>query len=641
MAMGGRGIAAYDDETREGTSNLSKRWRVSLVVGIPVLAALGIFAFGRPAWSDTRDEQDVAGVGRRSPPSRVEPTRDADARQPAGASEERRRRPPTKPRLTGHLVALDEHGRQYPQESGSLRIWSRATRSELAVPVTDGAWSLVVPADESELRPRGGEASGRPFACDEGASLPLTGSATVRGHWLHAVRLRVLGGDAESDLGGIEVRCPGTGRAAVSPTPDRGTVVLTDGASPVELPAPNPARHVTETYWVRAIGHCWQTVQIDHSRPGERRLRLPAGGALAVTLQGDALGREEIMVRVRRDGAGVRPIAETRLVADGITRLEGVPAGAARVCIEAGGWHGPRLFGEAEVRVRAGDVTNVTVRIAGVERASLTLRGQLVLPAAWPRQDVVLTVLPIGELVAVSKQKRRVELAAMKQLSAETYGFEIDGLRPDVYQAIVTPLEARLRVELVRGAPPVRIEVPPPADVRVRLLDAATGQRIFPGRVSWRTALPEGVRGYSVRLASLDEANREFALRAPFGEVFLRCEAAGYTSVARTYEAGPNENRWTVNLARSCGVRIRLITAGAAVPWDSRKHHATLRQVGGSGRSAGQRYADGRVDVRVTQPGTYELVLHPIDGFMEVAERSVRIGQGEWKDITIQLRRAR
>lgn len=554
----------------------------------------------------------------------------------------------------GSAVRVDPDGQEHASDDGAfVMFWRRGAEFESRqVEVVGGSWSVSVPM--------GVELSVRELILadvlltveDDSFALPSDRFMVLVGREQQSVLLHVVS-EGGVELDGVEVwsgpydfpsdmQHPGSSL--------EGEPLLSSERSPVSIP-PNPDAWRTETqYFVRATGHAWGTIAIDHAAKGERTLELAPACGLEVELVGSADWLEPEIRLWPPDAPTYATYAFSKVEPDADDRgvFEDLPPGEYVVSVERG-WGDERVsYGTAAIALVAGDRAHVTVEVELPERPDVVLvEGTLTLPDAWGLDSVELKVgaegdtrvwMPrdtsllvggswgeSGEATKADDGRRfqwRVELPA-----AGTYRVEAWSLH--VRELLRVPEEGLAGVELV---------VPPPADVIVTVIDDATGDRIAVESLYWSGPAVEGILGTSLESVVADATTGLVRFRARAGEIELSPKDPSLVPVdlESAHTIVPGENRIELRVRRQIGVRFTFMDGDAEVPFDW-SWRLGARQVDGDARDVSR--SIGVLWFR--EPGLYALRSEGIPGYSEVDGTTFDVfaTDGPMREVVVRLTR--
>lgn len=564
--------------------------------------------------------------------------------------------------LRGTFVVADARGVEHAREDGECRLalvyWSEGPG--LTVEVRDGAWSLEMLDLPDRLVVLGGKLGGRPVhVASAVASVAVDAAAwdaplRLRGVWMEQVTLRVLSSVTQQDLADVRVveasgvaveRGAAQGRSA-------GQVVFDRVTSPIRFPAPESSLRQERELWVWAPGHAWAKVTLDLLDPTERSVVLVPAGEVVITMIGEAPD-PEAMLRLYewREGAAElagrhaqiwgRPLDELRPAAGGPTRISGITPGSYWMSLELGVWYRtPILLGGVRVEVAAESTVNVTLTVTASQAVPppLPVAGEIVVPDGWNQDfDPKLRLMPDASLASRGVEEVRLTIKDMHSVDARTFGWSTDGLPPGRYAALVEECCFLVPFEVgPQGNERVRIELPVPADVNVRFVDAQTGREIEVAHASWwtdRAVWAGGVSGAPLR----KQASGSWATQVPPGRIRISGSADGYVVADLHFDARPGRNDVTVPLELACGIEVVLRDGEAIVPWDNERWKLRLQDA--NGRSGVKYWTAGKFTA--FRPGEYALHLRGPPEYQAVAERKVTVEAASYTTVQIPLQRAR
>lgn len=557
--------------------------------------------------------------------------------------------------LVGTFVVVDPRGVEHPHEDGefSLVLWQGNSGHHARVIVKAGRWQHVVATLPAKVSVDDARLGDRIVRCDE--ELPVGDEITplaFRGHWFAALRLRVLADETGADLAAVRLV---TNSAWRSPFPHPGNdeirVVVERGNSPLQFEPTSTGD--TQTVWAHAEGRAWDHVKLDTTSAAERVLRLLPGGDVDVTIVGGSFPRDtRLRVRepltrpanmteeawqIMRTRSQGTPIAELMPKAAAMTRIEGLRVGTWSIVLEQGDWFGePVTLASATVEIIAGTVTPVTLTLAGDRTAPPNVRvaGMLVVGEAWGTQ-LALSIEAKGSTKAWYRGQSMLGLKDMKRTGANEYAWDAGMLPAGEYQVLVDGTEYRTRFSLPpQGNENVRIVVPDPCEVQLRVIDAETGRAIggdwTPGWYS-TPAEWEGGWGHAMTTARPDGS---FHFLAPPGPITVHAHPGGYLWSQEHYDVQRGVNSFVLQIRRASGVDIVLVDGESTLPWPD-SLQALLTDA--DGKSVVAYWSDSRIAVK--EPGEFTLQVDEVAGYEPIEPRKVVVSAQEWTKITIPLRR--
>jgi len=546
--------------------------------------------------------------------------------------------------LNGAAIRVEAGGAEdVSADGGFVMVWRRGAEIEpVEVEVLGGLWSVEVPPDAG-LYVRGLVLDGIPVTLeDDDFSVPADRFLTLRGLGRHAVLLHVLSGD-ESELRGVEIwngpqsfptdtRHPGA-----DPT---GEPVVRGAASPVLVPPRLDSMRADTQYFVRAPGHAWGSIALDHSAAGERTLALRPECALEVELLGSADWLEP-EVRLWPPGASkwaAYAYAARKPDAEGRAVFESLVPGTYFASVERG-WADRRTsYGSATVEVIAGERITLPLTVRLPPRPeTVVVSGTLTLPLAWERTGLKLLFAGEGATEKWLTEDREVPLTEMTLLAetagssappdaGEVYAFEVELPTAGSYKLEVFPLLVRRLLKVpAAGLDGVDVVVPQPADVEVRVTDDATGEPIEVESIYWSSPPIDGIVATPLFRARADPGHGRLVFRAPAAEIRLSPTHRSLLPVDEgerfLLQPGPNSLEFRVH--QQIGVHFTFKDGDSVVPWEW-SWRLSAHRIDGEGRDRSRSVAI----LWFLEPGTYELRTQGIPGFESIDGFRIEVAAG-------------
>lgn len=560
---------------------------------------------------------------------------------------------PGQRRIEGTLEVTTQDGRSTTDPDGELCVLAGDEHggSEGLVAVTDGRWSLVI-GHEDRVFPQHFQGSGGLFTFEGEAAHPTIsadGRVALHARELPASWLRVVDAMTGADLSDVTVLClPDDGdHEFLHPGAWSATSCLAwTAASPMKLPGIGEGFLLDRVpFHVGHADHEWMRVVVDMRTGGERLVPLRRAGSVDVRWTG-AVPPASARLRIYPVEDPGNVLAEFALPPEQPLTVSGLPAGPFRIAIEVGPWwREPTVLGTEPVDVVAGIRAGVTLGLVPHEPATpVPLAGTLHLAEGWEfdmlhlgieRQEPSEDVLPRWRTLLPGQGLERVDG------ERDVWRFDAGHVVPGLYQLTVQEVQVRRSVRLgTDGERALRIEVPRPGLVSVRVVDVVTGEDAAADFVSWHGELPEGIQSYSSASVRADPGTKRFAIRAPQGVIHVGASGDYVQTEAREVAVGPypREVVLPATLLGQLLLRLRDGTASRVWNWDWR-----AQLLGADGEDA-VRGAGGDDDggmLLIVAPGHYTLVLEPIEGYEPIPRREVAIEGGKDQVVVIDLVRAR
>ena len=488
----------------------------------------------------------------------------------------------------------------------------------VTVPVVAGFFRVLAPAGLERLRARTLRARDRRtlIPLETATFDPRAGEAHIEVVEIAPSRLELFAASNEEPLS-LPIRVEQAVRVDPrSPNGSRHTLdmnsVTRAGALPYEL---WPTDLANLDYRIRVDGYGWTWVTID-PQGGERRILLPPAGHIEVALTKHVPFSSGKLLRLRRPGSEAYFEQSINQV-----RVDSLPVGSWEFTVEGVRTENPLVYASACVEVVEGQTTRVPLELQETPDVGLVpVAGTLFVPPAWeqPPADLVF------EQITGAGVTKRVEIPVASLRAVEgrigAVHFDAGGLEPGLYRvgqagrAVLTYYE----VPPV-GIGEVRLELPPPAPVKLFFVDAGTGAPVVPRSVIWHCEWPfrpfeqHGSSGNAFpgpqRLSLTPDGCAEGSI--PAALVGLSCFGNDeYKSWSQSVEVPAEGLIQRVELERRTGFLLTCRVDGERLP---RRFHVNLHTVsapaGGGLREAG-RYPRGDV-YEVALPGTYIIRVVP------------------------------
>ena len=559
--------------------------------------------------------------------------------------------------LEGTVVVRDGLGRSYAEEDGVL--WVGTRREPLAVPVASGRFRVERATGEA-CPVLGLELGQRITAMTEQVELVPGTAAQLEAVWYEPTRLRVVSAETGGDLDGIDITGD-YGHMTLSHHPGanwKSRTIARDQPSPVVLGSPrrqlglvgNPFR----AYFVRAPGHAWKAAVVNLEEGGTNLVELLPGGDLKVVLEGyDRASDYSVSIEYQGDadlGPGLGRPTSAHPDEHGALLFESVPTGAWSLRVRL---NHEQLWGEevaqAEAVVEAGRTTEVRLLLPVIETVQFArMAGVLVVGEGWGEQELALQIVPRSER---GKQRMTTVRLEAEELSPVPGSGEVPGagreLAWDAGELPAGPVHVAVAgVGLARvfelgpgGLENLRIVCPPPAEIELTLLHAATGEVLDVGGISLHGFAGDQVTTHRLLSARADD-DQVMRFRAAPGS--YRFEVQGWRGNQATYalEVGPGHNFLKLELLPPGGVTISFREGERALP----ARFGLVERIefeGAEVKPVSQSLTRGKQELSVTleEPGKYRLHFSKLDGYRPLPPTEVRVEPGEFTELVLQLER--
>ena len=570
--------------------------------------------------------------------------------------------------LRGRAVFIDREGRTHTRPKGKGSLYLRPQRApdgnfaeimNREFEIVDGAWVATfrsrgrqAAVEPLEISLHGCEVDGEPVAADYTWSDVAAHAELV--FELRAFtnrKYRVVDATTNIPLRAIEVfhdrGMSSLGR--VHPVRMASLVqIVAAGTSPISLPvseyaAAGPGRM---TLWLRAPGYAWRSLDVSTTEGPDLEIGLLRSAALTVRVIGTLpRAQDEFCLRLYREDGKGHALAESDL-ADGLEiRFEDVAPGRYRARLEMCGLPERDMdfpfLSEAMVAVEPGGSAQIELTAAGVAVPwKVRLRGSIRFPAGWQvdRQRLELE-LEADEEAKWRRKPRQVQVEAIDP-DGQEWRFDCPEILTGEYVLRVHPSQYQLPVS-VRRLPTeeVQIEVPKPARVVCRLIDAETRLRCNHVNLSWHP-FPTGLFATPrVETVVCAPDASEVCFPALPGRIRVFASGEDFVVEAKSLDIRPGVNEFELEVKPLYGLRIELRDGTERIPCSPETGwQAWLELPGGNAMVGPWRGQDVLV---VLKPGEYILGLLPGGGYAPVAYRRVTIGRGAFPTVVVQVQKTK
>lgn len=557
--------------------------------------------------------------------------------------------------LRGRLIVLDEDGAELPPPDGTFTLLPHRGTSflpQLNLDVRAGAWSTPL-ANEASITGISVHAircgALAPVVVEPVGTVPLPPERelVIRAQLPRETILRVVDAATGTDLSAIalvaadtigdpNLEHPGNDHAAR----DVGSYLRSPirlGELGVSLPTEYPWRA-----FVGARDYAWQAVSIDLAKGGERRVALVRGGDLELTVL-RAENAASAVIRARRPGSLV-PHVELPLQA-GVTTyaLAGLAPGPLSLHAEIGDWlPKPNELGRVDTEIRAGDRVQATLELRALAPAEkVSAGGRVLLPAAWQKSDVLLTLELLDAPLDAAQKIRGLQTQQVP--SADPTLLEFRWAARDVqvgrYELALADPQLSAVIEVPRGGrDDFELVVPLPAELHVLVLDAATGEEIVTDQFNWNVRRPAEIGTWQLHDAPRDPSGRGYRIRAPATVIQLRIAPSTHLPYFADVYLGSGVREQTVRLEPGCGFALRMLDGATPIPfppgWLPEPKCAS-----GTGKLRQVQFGEFDQRVMVSEPGTYEVELPKLAGYKQPTAARIEVAARQCAEAVIQLER--
>lgn len=530
--------------------------------------------------------------------------------------------------LHGTIVVVDERGVEHPGESGTLALglWRGQRADPVETSVVEGRWTLTtdpcnsISVDSALL---GGHMA---YALAGQDRWPVSPDGRLDLHVVYPPVLVLNARDARTNehVRRLEV-VPTVGNAfdapLVPPFRNGKWKIEIQGDSPLAIrPEEIADSPVARILYVKAPGYAWSHTSFDRRVGGEVFVELRPGCGLDVRVIGaDTSGKATLQLAER---LRPWPLLEEPFKGRASIALEDLPPGAYTLYSRIGNWADhPTELGRVDVDLtpeRRASVELVLTAPPPLERAQLS--GVIVLPAAWQVATPKLAARFLDPALDDRPNPAGFEYEVVETTAeSTTHAWRMHPSQVGRYELnLKEPLYATV-VELHPGGTSgVRIDVPAPATVSVRVVDAVSQSEVSIGAIQWRPHVEGGARGGRTSTVTRAASGGTFDFRCPIGMIEVVSNGAigqGYASPTLVSTIGPGHNDVVLALTKACGVTVR-VRAGDQALDASAFGGVSVTAVDGDGRMTSGRMTDKLSTVMLSKPGRYRVALHqPVPGF--------------------------
>ena len=585
-------------------------WRRDHTPAAVSAAAPGVPAVDREGGSFTFLSDDSVGGGREVAPAQNEAAahRAVVALEPAGSATRTHV-------LRGRVVVEDEFGNWMSRESGTVDAWLQCLDESVVLDVREGRFEME--CGLGELDPdyvtEGGLAPVEDLGIlriwyvrlGERCALPTLASFDIRAseetvihcRWVRATRLSVVDRDTGRELGSVDIALDGSGDQPLAPRELERRLVVRGEPSPVFFTptAEDLIQTLSTEWWVGGAGYAWERVVMDHRNGGQRTVELARSGDLQITLLGERPTNCQVTVAPRfglddgmtagtlRPGRGLEPIS---LRAD---RLE---PGSWSVIVVSGGDAQMAELVRDVVEIVEGERVSLELELpaVGPRGTAVPLAGTLEIPDPWWRAGALMLSVhfagesphapaTVPENGARLTEQNRVNAKRLAAVEGRPGLRRWEGGRrlPGTYRARLGFVDGgTLWAETFQLGPggdeDVRLVVPPPAELRVVLVDEATGRALLRGVASLEeagfTITYRGLDGHDVFThpeGVLDAQTGTFITLVPTGNLELSVDSNEFTWTIELVEVKPGSTEVIVALQHLLRLELLFESDGGPV----------------------------------------------------------------------------
>lgn len=415
---------------------------------------------------------------------------------------------------------------------------------------------------------------------------------------------------------------------------ERSPIVLEDKAA-------TTSRSV-RLYFV-SPGYAWKPVGVDLSDSRLHEVKLDRGASAEIFLQGPAAPREAYL-RLWVGAEEGRPDLMRRIGEQDRFLLEGLRAGEHVLRVDFQPWQKePTMLARTSFIADPDEPASlvVTLDATAMPRRS-PLSGTLRLPAYWrnsPRSVLALETLYIvrsGDRITNSRARlQRLAFKEMEQVSDELFRWDAGEVWTGRYDIYLPAPYIGIVVDVgPGGVGDAHLEVPPPGELLVEVVDHDTGRPMDEVDVFWSPVSEVGARE---RHLPFDETlgrdeQGQLKVTAPIGEIEVSIRAEGYSESAQRAQVRAEPSRFTFLAQRQIELRLEFRSSNLRVTPPLTLRSLVVERLGGVEEPD---RAPKRVGYRVDEDvlvlddaGRYRLTFPELEGYAPVAPQELDVEAG-------------
>ncbi len=554
------------------------------------------------------------------------------------------------------VILVEPSGHELTDLSGSVKVasWNSNSATHEKVGFSNGAFEVSTAGAES-LSFLDFEFNGRTASLiDAQENYPVDGGTiSLRVQWLPHVRLDVVSAVTGAHLSDITVilGLGWTPGRAVHPGPLARKQPLVKGASSPVLLEPKTANQwqSSGTYHVHSPGYAWALVRLNTTQGGERVVHLSPSGGLSIQPVGTRPFKGARLRVFSAEEGSQRLVADFPLEDMAPVVIDSLLPGSYLAKVQIGeSPMGAQTIGEVAVEVTANIRAHHDLVLDVQPQATRgPLAGTLVLPLAWNIDKFALKLATSGTLPYGVEEVKTIRQSKMAPSTTEPGAWSFDfgelpaadyGLHFESTQA-PSPLRYVHEFSLpANGISSLRVEIPEPADVVVRIVDGTTGQPAVVGAIHWRALSNQKSASGLLQAAQSGESEGLFTFRAPVGKIRLGAFGGEFDSLDEKLTLQPGENSFTYQLNKNCPLEIFLFDGETIVPFPEHSL-PTTEHLDGNGEILYSMLGSRGFKTAMSKPGQYVFKLPTPAGFQEILPQTISVARGEPTVCEVQLER--
>ncbi|MCY3001304.1 MAG: hypothetical protein NTV21_05830 [Planctomycetota bacterium] len=639
------------------------RLRVTLVLAVLALALILVLRRSTPELRDTGIPIPEVQAAARAPDLAMEPA------EPQAPPEEPRLEPeareldlgtpsastaPQRP-LRGRVVAEMLTGERRTDLSGKLELSWKGSAATLAseVEFVQGVLqeTIELGSEPLEIHVRTAGVEGRRFVVVEPMEfVPLaeSGEITVLVRELKPSILKVTDAVTGLELDNVTlVLAPfPRGRDATHPGLEFSERKIADGlVSPIALdPFGERWFRWNEVHlFVGAPGHAWTRLQFDWSAGGSAAVALAPAGSLAIDVSGVEPGSGTRLWVCGLDPA--HPWFECALESDRVIEIEGVPVGRSFITAGMGVFEAEQLaLAEASVQIVAGAHHKVTLVLDAapvVEKADIS--GVLHIATGWNVKNVE-AFLHLRS-TSIGPGPRHFMFTgtpvASERAGFDTFRWSAEGLQVGRHALTTFEPPAEIEFELSPdGRREVELEIGPPIEALLRLVDASNGEPIRTDALSWGPDLSGHQLASPGVSATFDAARGGYPIRSPAPSICVMLNEPGFAMLETSLQLGPGPTEHVLRLTRVTALQVELRCEGAKLPVPELWGGSPVDLAGKDAALVTFFSSNSRL-FQLSGPGTFVLRPPALAGYRVPPPARIDVGAGETRVLVVEYERLR
>jgi hypothetical protein len=440
---------------------------------------------------------------------------------------------------------------------------------------------------------------------------PWPEELVVRARYLPPTRVHFVDAENHSELTGIDVvrqpnpssdkiyGTPFSTPLSAYPLPYRADDVrLRSASSPLILQVDSettlPFLQWSERLWGHTPGHCWTPFDVDYEAGGETTVALARSGSLRVRLTGPVPKVSARLVLKPREPGRPSDGDPARAPPDGLvdesepslldwwpvsaekeSRFDGLPPGTYRLELQAGLATGPRyLLGSVAVTIEREKESFAELEAKPVPKlttpSTIPFAIDLHLDRGWTDEPFVVTLEPSGVSRWSHAEVVRIPRAQLLSNAEAPDHWTSDGLSlaPGTWDLAIDRFRLLRQFRVDAKSHTVGVDVGPPVDVALHLVDARSRAPILVRKIDWHVPARDAAGGRLFAQWPLAAKHHTIRARVPAGpiEIFGENEEIDWSEPV-VVNVGVSDRDVDVPLKRLVGIRVRFTLNDEPLEW--------------------------------------------------------------------------